>query len=136
MQQVQATIQDGELVLHGRVMRQVEKIRGGIDPVDLPEALLTTRDVARCCRDGPGNGHSPVDHFGERGITRRSDVSDIAKPRYASDYTLKIEQDGELRRVLMGSHVDLSVRHGIYWYHDKEAGRFVIGDHLRDASTR
>jgi hypothetical protein len=39
---------------------------------------------------------------------------------------------------LMGPHLDLSVRHRIYWFHDKANQRFIvghIGDHLRDKST-
>lgn len=139
VQQVQATIQDGELVLDERVMRQVAKIRSGLDPVQVRNTLSVIRDVARCCREGHGAGRSIADLFRERGITLKTDISDTAKQRYAEDYTLDVEHGGEVRRVLMGPHVDLSVRHRIYWYHDRDARRFIIGhigNHLRDASTR
>lgn len=68
----------------------------------------------------------------------KNDISDTARQQFRADYELDIERNGTVERVLMGPHTDLSPRHRVYWYHDKEAARFVIGhigDHLRDAST-
>jgi hypothetical protein len=137
--QALASVIDGELVIHDRVLKHVERHRLALDPVQLRDTLLAIRDVARACRANHGDGRAPADYFRERGIAYKADVSDTARQQYAADYALEIDGDDGPERVLMGPHVDLSIRHRIYWVHDKARQRFVIGhigDHLRDASTK
>jgi hypothetical protein len=139
IEQVLSTVSDGEFIVQDHVLKQVERQRLALNPEQVRDTLLAIRDVARAWRAGHGDGRSPADYFRERGVTFKADVSDTARQQYAADYTIEIDRDGETERVLMGPHVDLSIRHRIYWYHDKEGQRFVvghIGDHLRDASTR
>jgi hypothetical protein len=138
VEQVQSTIHDGELVFHERVTRQVARYRSGYSPLDVRDCLVAIRDVARRCRVDQGDGRTPADYFRERGLQLKNDISDTARQQFRADYELDIERNGTVERVLMGPHTDLSPRHRVYWYHDKEAARFVIGhigDHLRDAST-
>ena len=138
VEQVLATVTEGELAVHDRVLKHVERQRVALDPVQVRDMLLAIRDVARLCRDNHGDGRGAVDYFWERGVQLKMSISDTARQQYASDYTIEIDRDGDRESVLMGPHIDLSIRHRIYWYHDKDAERFIvghIGDHLRDAST-
>jgi hypothetical protein len=139
IEQVLVSVTDGELIIHDRVLKHVERQRLALDPIHVRDTLIAIRDVARQCRERHGDGRAPADYFRERGVTYKADVSETARQQFAADYAIEIDRDGTPERVLMGPHVDLSIRHRIYWYHDKDAGRFIvghIGDHLRDASTR
>ncbi len=136
--QVMMTIKDGEVEFHERVLKRADDYRGGLDPVQVRDMLITIRDVSRRCRDGHGDGRAPADYFREQGITLKTDISETAKQQFEMDYVLEVGRHGERRRVLMGPHINLSQRHRIYWHHDKQAQCFVIGhigDHLRDATN-
>lgn len=138
VEQVQSTVRDGELVFHERVIRQVARYRSGYSPSEIRDCLMTIRDVARQCRIDHGDGRTPSDYFREQGLILKTDISSTAKQQFRGDYELDIDRNGSSQAVLMGPHLDLSPRHRVYWHHDKEASRFVIGhigDHLRDAST-
>lgn len=137
--QVRATVLDGELVFHPKVIDQVKKYRGGYDPIRVRDSLLIILDVARRCRESQGDGMTPEDYFREHGVVLKNGISETAEHQFRDEYAIEIDCDGVTEKVLLGPHVDLSKSQRIYWYHDKEASRFVIGHigpHLRDASTR
>jgi hypothetical protein len=139
VEQVLGTIEDDELVVPDHVRKQVAGFRSALDPNRVLKVLFIIRDVARKCREGHGDGMSPADYFREAGESSyKEDISDTAKQQHRREYELRIERYGVIETVLMGPHISLSKRHRIYWYHDKEAERFIIGhvgDHLPDKST-
>jgi hypothetical protein len=136
---VRSTVADGELIIDDRVIKQISDYRNGLDPVRVRDALLNILEVAQKCRQEINIGKTPAAYFQEIGEHFKGDISDTAKQHYRDDYEITIDRNGIPINVLMGPHLDLSSSHRIYWFHDKEAKRFIIGHighHLRDASTK